>query len=142
MQNKFNKLVQTDLPRFWDTGAKEMIYPKFVDNRIIAYQIHSNDGDLVWYSLNDMLLDFNSRFIQMKPTGLKDKNGKLIYEGDIAFIEAYEHKVAFIVEAPYSGLSLFNKDVAENIEIIGNIYDNPELLERENVHSPKTTKSP
>lgn len=69
-------------------------------------------------------------------TGLHDKNGKEIYEGDIIqgkhdLILIKWAKTGFI---PYRNKNFFFSKVtnwasAENGEVIGNIYDNPELLE-------------
>lgn len=74
-------------------------------------------------------------------TGLKDKNGKLIYEGDIvqsrfngigrivyyhaALVVAWKNEVCFYGHETRS--TPIPLDV-ENIEIIGNIHKNPELL--------------
>ena len=84
--------------------------------------------------------DFIFRFENiMQFTGLKDKNGKEIYEGDIvegindSSFEVSFKKGCFIgivikvdkFEYKYLEYSLHN---LENIEIIGNIYENPELL--------------
>lgn len=71
--------------------------------------------------------------------GLRDKNGKLIFEGDI--LPVYEDGEEYLYKVIYEGdcfmlamldseqgsypISRFNQDMRE---VIGNIHDNPELL--------------
>lgn len=77
------------------------------------------------------------RYIIEQYTGLKDKNGKEIYEGDIVryWSENYEVKFDEIKDSDityyYLGwamgeLSLY--EAASMCEVIGNIHENPELL--------------
>ena len=96
-------------------------------NYVSAYK---ETGDEVIHDLRDCIL--------MQYTGLKDKKGKEIYEGDIIKL-AHGHngiiefqKGCFVVAMKgennycYCELKFYSP---EHREIIGNIYENSELLE-------------
>ncbi|EAD2880089.1 hypothetical protein D5S23_14865 [Listeria monocytogenes] len=86
-----------------------------------------------WYNFDDVVL--------MQYTGLKDKNGKKIFEGDIVDISVYDRldwssikgKVVFlngawlVVDVGHFAITLQSE--TNEIEIIGNVHENLGLWE-------------
>lgn len=71
-------------------------------------------------------------------TGLKDKNGKRIFEGDVVVISQFGLTLSGIVEFHDCGFEVYSKELdayeclwyeCSELEVIGNIHDNPELPE-------------
>jgi hypothetical protein len=83
-------------------------------------------GDYYSYDMDDVEM--------MQYTGLKDKNGVEIYEGDIIYYHANESKAIASLK-PEDFVNQFVVSDEEPVlldskymEVIGNIYENPELL--------------
>ena len=123
------------------TDIHDSVQTDETDNEIFYYNYQCGEGSITY---DEELPEDNSGFILMQYTGLKDKNDKEIYEGDIvkfnaiapmsdipdAFIGTVEFiECAFYVTYGKQGFYLF--DECHQWEIIGNIYENPELLEEE-----------
>lgn len=116
--------------KIWDKEQKRFF--SFDDFK--KYEVEFNfDPDT-----NEVLCEYNdARYVVIQCTGLKDKTGKLIYEGDIVI----QHQTVYSVnwsEGSFCFLNInyvnFTVDsvAPERQVIIGNIYENPELLEVEN----------
>lgn len=111
--------------RAWNRYNKEM---RFFDNYSVCHEYYSitwNDSNLdsdTWALASDDPL--------MQYTGLKDKNGKEIYEGDIVRQEFGEHvEVKWWEETGFYPF-VYHGDqwTAAECEIIGNKHENPDLL--------------
>lgn len=127
--------------RAWDEQKKIM----HGDFEFIRSGINNNDW-IVFKSdkqpLNSKPHPLENPYFQqqlkiMQYTGLKDKNGREIYEGDIVVENSTDEKdkpeiVAYAFnewceDGFYSGYLFWSG--SNNYEVIGNIYENPELLE-------------
>lgn len=131
-------MERTMIPRFraWDKEYKEMVQ---VDALVFDEQIIK-----ATYKNGNVVKEDLKNYVLMQSTGLRDKNGKEIFEGDIlkvtnlsSWLEVVsfnEDKAMFVSkevkrkveETPL--YDLFNTDIFE-VEIIGNIHTNPELAE-------------
>ena len=118
--------------RAWLKEKKEMIdnaRPDFFCKQLHYLCGNSAGGqDVLGVSTEDIEL--------MQYTGLKDIRGKEIYEGDIVTLHNSRYKVIFNTEEARFDLRddefemniPFTNNNNERMEIIGNIYENPELL--------------
>ena len=126
------------IPKFraWDKEFKEMVHVNALvfDEQVIK----------ATYQNGNIVKDDVKNYELMQSTGLKDKNGKEIFEGDILAIETYEgilnvnifwdrkHALFMFESKKYNEKDLLAELVEDNtypFEITGNIYENPELLE-------------
>lgn len=123
--------------RAWDVHEKKM----FTNDQLIIWNgnVYANDNpelnvnNLKGWSIDEKYL--------MQSTGLKDKNGKEIYEDDIVritltdgfrYVVGEDGAVKYKLGAFYilNGLDeyLISDFHIDDIEVVGNIYENPELL--------------
>ena len=120
--------------RGWDKRENQMFLFEnpFIDEE---YNRLSLSCDWEKYDLTHGGLQIeNKDLILMQYTGLKDKNGKEIYEDDLItwggggvhWVEWRDTSWAFKNESWL--FSMITQEERDSIEIIGTIYENPELL--------------
>lgn len=130
-----------DLLRFraWDKEFKEMVQ---VDALVFDEQLIK-----ATYKNGNVVKEDLKNYVLMQSTGLKDKNGKEIFEGDILTtgkrtgVVKNHRTLGFYIndargdnwwfgsDVDLAEFEDFTRDVARKIGILGNIYTNPELVE-------------
>lgn len=111
-------------------------------NRELKFRGFQKIDKVMVYDLNSprllhgKLISEDDDYILMQYIGINDKNGKEIYEGDIIKDSYYDNKgkISFanccygiFAGKSYDGDILFYA-MSKDLEVIGNIHENPELL--------------
>lgn len=136
------------IPRYraWDVLAEEMIDEILVISFLRKEIIGKFSNGYISVSLKFEDKRNGEDVILMQSTGLFDKNNKEIFEGDViangpdvmcmkrhntlGFYVEKKGKVEFIADgAVLEEFEEDAKEIAAILEIIGNVYENPELLE-------------
>lgn len=111
---------------------REIKFRAFIESTLGDYMAIQGEPDLE--TLGSFMHHYSSCKNIMQFTGLFDKNGKEIYEGDICKHKEDIAKIIF-----WEGAFIFNKyathnysltnfDCCRTFEVLGNIYENSELL--------------
>lgn len=133
------------IPKFrvWNRARNEMNYKVMVGN------CDTDDENwtcpIIWIEEEKDWLHFDDYECIMQSTGLKDKNGKEIFEGDVVRMRNPRDRrqigmfqVVRVANSPMLGLlckklttEVFNlyEHMRNYYEVKGNIYENPEILE-------------
>lgn len=112
--------------RFWDKEKREYF---------TCGELEKNAKYLTYPYRTYNLCFCDNSIISEPCTGIKDKNEKLIYEGDIIRVDDDVCKVEWEEENARYNVSGYGEIAYLNyneIEVIGNIHENPELLDMQN----------
>jgi len=116
--------------RAWDKKRKIMGWNFWLDSQDNSIQIFDEEKDTPLPPDDFEVMQF---------TGLTDRNGKEIYEGDIVrcFMNGEEHSLNVIKWADYGyTMTDFEDESGERVlwfcevEVIGNIWKNPDLINK------------
>ena len=113
--------------RAWDNQNKKYITSLNEDSDCdgcIGFKFDTNG----YYFKKDSSKEI--RFIFEQFTGLHDKNGKEIYEGDVCSVDCGTYIEIDFIKYEGAGFKFHNENIPpeSDIEVIGSIHENPELI--------------
>lgn len=115
--------------RVYDKGRKQWVHD--TDHAISLFGEYVILGEILRRPDDSIVsLDELNDLDAMQYTGLKDRNGREIYEGDVVEWSGLRFPITVDVFHGYRfmfGKDQLNKATAVYGEVIGNIYENPEL---------------
>ncbi len=136
--------------RFWDIVGKKMVYKEDIETQdkewpvLLALGLHGLPIAIDKDSFKGTQIigwNINHNRVPLQYVGIKDKNGKKIFEGDIVayqdYYRAYEDYFLNkgVVEYWDYAFSFSNRETVDmedidwdEVEVIGNIYEHPNLL--------------
>ncbi len=105
------------------------------DELFNLYRLNPYDGSLIVRDNGRNVVVPRESYVIEQYTGLKDKNGKEIYEGDIIDFYGEKYEVVFRAGCFWAGYSNNQRDYlffySVESEVIGNIHENTELMKEE-----------
>ena len=128
--------------RAWDKQGKRFVPDVYEEDPFEIYL----DG--TYLGMTGFDWEGAERFDIMQYTGIKDTDGKEIWEGDI--VKDRRSVGVVIYNAPYFDAEWkvgpvrydYDNALMYGVEVIGNIYENPELLESKNGTCRKENRIP
>lgn len=124
--------------RAWHKDLKKMFKIGQITLEKGTWNFEPNDRDFI-----GMSIPFQPSFVLMQYTGLHDKNGKEIYEGDVVYCQTKYGKAKALIKFidgkfvaywnsaithPQNGHHIACYEINKRFKVIGNIYEDIELL--------------
>jgi len=114
---------------------KFKVWRNYLKNMSLPFDLETFADDQCECGAGDFTVNENEGDALLQFTGLHDKNGAAVYEGDI--LEFLDGSIAHIFyclggacfTTDRNGITMYDSQLDRTAKIVGNIYETPELLE-------------